>query len=288
MSSIGTSVLVPSIGASLLVIQLIYWMTLFKSTSFYVTLLLESFVDVIEFMILLLIILATFTIAMAMIDNNQRNILRYQAAQAEPSGDDEDMEELTTGRFGEQMVDAFYTQWLLGLGEFEMLGNTDESNDLLNGVKNLQWILFIFATVISQLIMFNTLIAILGDTYGRIMEKRIHYGIQARTEIYADFMYQVKWLGFDSKTKMPYLYVIRPEDEEEGEAWEGAVTGIKKRIDTVGAKVFAQNTILMRENAKIKETVSRVEEQNQDMKCQVAEVNSKIGTLLKEIIKERK
>ena len=74
---------------------------------------------------------------MTMIDNNQRNILRYQAAQAEPSGDDEDLEELTTGRFGEQMIDAFYTQWLLGLGEFEMLGNTDESNDLLNGVKNL-------------------------------------------------------------------------------------------------------------------------------------------------------
>jgi len=70
-----------------------------------------------------------------------------------------------------------------------MLGNTDDSNELLYGVKNLQWVLFIFATVISQLIMFNTLIAILGDTYGRIMEKRIHYGIQARTEIYADFMY---------------------------------------------------------------------------------------------------
>ena len=120
--------------------------------------------------------------------------------------------------------------------------------------------MFIFATVISQLIMFNTLIAILGDTYGRIMEKRIHYGIQARTEIYADFMYQIKGLGFDSKTKMPYLYVIRPEELEEGQEWEGAVTGIKKRIDTGINKVLAQNTILMRDNAKIEKTVSEVKE----------------------------
>jgi len=65
---------------------------LFKSTSFYVTLLLESFIDIIEFMILLVIILATFAISMAVLDNNQRKILRYNAAQAEPSEEEEDLE----------------------------------------------------------------------------------------------------------------------------------------------------------------------------------------------------
>jgi len=200
----------------------------------------------------------------------------------------EELESLTTERFSVQMLDAFYTQWLLGLGEFEMLGNTDESEDVLAGVKNLQWILFLIATVISQLIMFNTLIAILGDTYSRIMERRIHYGIQARTEIYADFVYMIKWLGFDAKTKMPYLYVIRPEEEEDGQEWEGAVTGIKKRIDFMKDKILAQNSVLIKDNIKLKESVDEVKQSNEEMKLSVAEMNFQIGNLLKEIIKDRK
>jgi len=60
---------------------------------------------------------------------------------------------------------------------------------------------------------------------------------------------------------MPYLYVIRPEDGgEEGQEWEGAISTVKKRIDTMSNKLLAQNTILMRDNAKIKDSFSKVEE----------------------------
>jgi len=63
-------------------------------------------------------------------------------------------------------------QWLLGLGEFEMLGTADEDSNASWQVQYLLWLIFFAATMISQLIMFNTLIAILGDTYSNIMEKR--------------------------------------------------------------------------------------------------------------------
>jgi len=63
-------------------------------------------------------------------------------------------------------------QWLLGLGEFEMLGTSDEDPNASWQVKYLLWLLFFAATLISQVIMFNTLIAILGDTYSNIMEKK--------------------------------------------------------------------------------------------------------------------
>jgi len=40
-------------------------------------------------------------------------------------------------------------QWLLGLGEFEMLGATDEVEEKNESVKVIMWILFILATLIS-------------------------------------------------------------------------------------------------------------------------------------------
>jgi hypothetical protein len=70
--------------------------------------------------------------------------------------------------------------------------------------------------------MFNTLIAILGDTYSRIMEKKTFYALKARTEIYSDFMYQIKWAGFNKFTQKAYLYVVCPDDDSQGE-WEGSV-----------------------------------------------------------------
>jgi hypothetical protein len=39
-------------------------------------------------------------------------------------------EELSTERFKYSFLDAFYVQWLLGLGEFEMLGIIDEQESL--------------------------------------------------------------------------------------------------------------------------------------------------------------
>lgn len=94
------------------------------------------------------------------------------------------------------------------------------------------WILFVLATLISQVIMFNTLIAILGDTFSRIMEKRVHHAMKARAEMYADHMYWVKFIkGFNEFTKSKYIYVVRPVDDEDEQEWEGVVTTIRKRID---------------------------------------------------------
>jgi len=90
--------------------------------------------------------------------------------------------------------------------------------------------------------MFNTLIAILGDTFSRIMEKRVHHAIKAKTEMYADYMYWVRLIdGFNSFTKCKYIYVIRPVDDEEEQEWEGAVTTIRKRIDHLRDNLFKDN-----------------------------------------------
>jgi len=95
----------------------------------------------------------------------------------------------------------------------------------------------LLATLISQIIMFNVLIAILGDTYNRIMEKKIHHGIKAKTEMYADMIYQFKWFGFNKFLQQRYLYVMRPMDDDDCDEWEGAVGSIKNKIEKVKISV---------------------------------------------------
>jgi len=89
---------------------------MFERTSFYVTLLLQSFVDIFFFMLLLVIVLFAFAITVFVINTNsfshhEQNEVEYQ--------------ELNTERFKYSFLDAFYVQWLLGLGDFEMLGLID-------------------------------------------------------------------------------------------------------------------------------------------------------------------
>jgi len=67
-----------------------------------------------------------------------------------------------------------------------------DEGEVSQPIKVTMWIVFLLATLISQVIMFNTLIAILGDTFSRIMEKRVHYGIKTKAQMYSVYMYWVK------------------------------------------------------------------------------------------------
>ena len=60
--------ILPSVCAFLLVIQLVYWSMLFDSTTFYVTLLIQSFTDIIAFMVILTIILLAFSSSVNVLD----------------------------------------------------------------------------------------------------------------------------------------------------------------------------------------------------------------------------
>jgi hypothetical protein len=84
--------------------------------------------------------------------------------------------------FGEPIVDSFIRSYLVGLGEFGMDNFSD--ND-----KYLVWIFFILSTVITQLIFMNLLIAIMGDTFGRVQEVKERSGVRERVEMIQDFIW---------------------------------------------------------------------------------------------------
>lgn len=75
--------------------------------------------------------------------------------------------------------------------------------------------------------MINTLIAILADTYARITSAKDSYAIRQRTEIYADFIHLIYPSNFTTKK---YVYLVKPDNDSEGDAWEGALGAVKARI----------------------------------------------------------
>lgn len=102
-------------------------------------------------------------------------------------------------------IDALIHAYLTGLGDFNKDDYSEENSRVV-------WIMFILATVIVQLIFLNLLIAIMGDTFGRItaiMEQSTlkemcgimvdHVWLQKIDEIFENQRY-ILWLTPDTTT----------------------------------------------------------------------------------------
>ena len=72
---------------------------------------------------------------------------------------------------------------MLSLGDFV---------DTLEGYENhpqslLVWILFLVTTFVTQITMLNMLIAIMGNTFDNVIERKSIYAIQMRLSILSDY-----------------------------------------------------------------------------------------------------
>lgn len=73
-----------------------------------------------------------------------------------------------------------FNQYLLSLGEFSMDNFSDNPQAIIC------YIVFIGATFITQLTMLNMLIAIMGDTFGRIIEDKEVNALKTKIELMVD------------------------------------------------------------------------------------------------------
>jgi hypothetical protein len=128
----------------------------------------EIIIDIIPFLIFLLICIGMFANPMVLLD-------QVRLVMGIPAPINEEV-------FGEPLVDSFIRSYLVGLGEFGM--DNFSEND-----KYLVWIFFILSTVITQLIFMNLLIAIMGDTFGRVQEVKERSGVRERVEMIQDFIW---------------------------------------------------------------------------------------------------
>jgi len=98
------------------------------------------------------------------------------------------------------------------------------------------------ASIISNIIFLNVLIAIISDVYARINEGRERYGLMTRTQIYADFIpftpLSNEMCGFR------YLYMANPIHIEDDPAndWQGSLHSLKESVKKNFRKLHFQIT----------------------------------------------
>ena len=82
--------------------------------------------------------------------------------------------ELMDKVFDNWVFDLIYTQYMVALGMFE----TDNYGDHPQAV--LAYIFFLMATFISQITMLNMLIAIMGDSFDKVIENRDVHSVRMK------------------------------------------------------------------------------------------------------------
>ena len=178
-------------------------MKLFDNTSFFVMLIAEIFKDIKYFVILLLLTILTFGAPLV--------FLQY--------GFNED-KDLVNKVFDFWPMNVLLSQYILSLGDYD-LDNFEDSPFTYSC-----YFYFFCATFISQIMMLNMLIAIMGDSFERVIENRQINGIRTKLEILTDY----SALAFSdagsaslNKEKM-FMFIARPVDEEEEyDEWQGVI-----------------------------------------------------------------
>lgn len=202
-----------------------YWFKLNDEVSMYITMFYLTLRDMIYFLILLVLSITSFSVAVYILDNKTRQ-LAHDSLDIEYEFMTEDM--FTLGEY----TNRWFDEYLLMLGEFGVFTADDSDKYQQHGdtSRNFLWLYFGLATLISQVIMLNILIAIVNDSYAKIMEFKKLYRLQQRTKMYNDYVFTLK---IDEKfTKLLFIYIIKPEKEEidEGE-WDHALKSLKNTVE---------------------------------------------------------
>ena len=166
------------------------WLRLFDNTSFYVTLILRTMTDIGYFTFIMIVLVLYAGCATYMLQ------LNVKAAE----NPDED-NSLIGSIFGNVLVDAVLSQYMLMLGDFSVDGYESHVNTALC------FFLFFCTTFFLQITFLNMLIAIMGDTFDRVIEQRPTFSLKNKLMILAGMENIIRTEKAFDDTKI-FLYVV--------------------------------------------------------------------------------
>lgn len=106
---------------------------------------------------------------------------------------------------GNILFDSFIQQLSLALANIQMNNISD------NKFRALIWIYILLAFIITNVALFNILIAIVGDTYERIMATRERARLIEKVQITVEF---IELINFNPMvTQSLFVYMIDPVEE---------------------------------------------------------------------------
>ena len=94
------------------------------------------------------------------------------------------------------------------------------------------WIFLLAATFFTTITMLNMLLAIMGNTFDNVMEKRAVYILHSQLQTMSEYSDVINRFNDDSET---YVFIVKIDaDEEDGlddnGSWEGGFSYIKKTM----------------------------------------------------------
>jgi len=169
-----------AVSIAFILFKVFYWLRFFDATCHYVRLILDSMFSVRYFFLLFFIILLAFGAPLYFLSRSRASISEEQA---EAEGlEPEEYGPLVSDHIGIVLLDIAFNMYLLALGEFESMDNYD-------GVDSgFIWLIFFLATFVVQITFLNVLIAIMGDVYGEVMEKKDQARLKEKISILDDYI----------------------------------------------------------------------------------------------------
>jgi hypothetical protein len=107
-----------------------------------------------------------------------------------------------TKAFEVPFIDAVLHVYRISLGKFDTVNYT------AHPAAKFIWLYFFLATLLTQVMFFNMLIAVLGDTFNRMNLNKAKIALKERAKIYADFLWAIKLS--EDLTGQKYIYVVKP------------------------------------------------------------------------------
>ena len=151
------------------------------------------------------------------------------------------------------------------------LGDFDRSTFADNPQALILYVFFIVATFITQLTMLNMLIAIMGDTFGRVFEQKEINATKTKLELMSDLSTVMSSTEINDPHKV-YLFVVGPSasDEVDGDEMQGAINSAKNEtmryIDELREQMDKQNAALVEQ---LDSQVSRIDRQGTNIKTYI-------------------
>ena len=183
------------------------WLRIYGPTAFYMRLLSETFDDVKDFFVMFLVIITAFANIMYIL-NSQR------------VHDDEG--ELYADNVNSGFLNSWIATYTLGFGEFDTGGYAGTN-------VNLIWFVWFIGTFMISVTFLNMLIAIMTNTYDKVMESRQVAGLKERINIMMDYRKVVTFLRLDGSFK--YMVILKPTNNIQEGDWDGQVRSIKGFVE---------------------------------------------------------
>lgn len=197
-------------------LKFFYFFRLFRPTAAFIRMIVEMLKDIRVFLLVFFIGIFAFSNAYYVFDLYTDNLI--DKWMADPTKNPDEAPEKIAG---ESFIDAFIYTYQQSLGELGSDGFDDSYS------PTVFWIVFFCSTILLQITLLNLLIAIMGDTFGRVLEVSAESQIKEICVFIVEYSFLIKTKEIANNSTI-FIASLEADDEDSESSWEGALSVLKQ------------------------------------------------------------